>query len=191
MYLKEGRPGRSHYMRCKQKANIWGVVPDEESRGSLPVQELVASVVNVHNILPTSNYCCLLHLGLIYSKETVWPALWCRKQLQSCEAMWQWVHKIRTQQVESLRACFLIKKLNKVLWAHFWGPFWSRMPFHQSYLYISALTHAKMKGHGARPVVVTMMASLTPSIIMVMLSSMCLHLVNFPRPVSLCHDPGS
>ena len=71
MYLKEGRPGRSHYMQCKQKANIWGVVPDEESRGSLPVQELVANVVNVHNVLPTSNYCCLLHLGLIYSKETV------------------------------------------------------------------------------------------------------------------------
>ena len=110
MYLKEGRPGRSHYMQCKQKANIWGVVPDEESRGSLPVKNWWP-VSWMFNVLPTSNYCCLLHLGLIYSKETVWPALWCRKQLQSCETMWQWVHKIRTQQVESLRACFLMKNV--------------------------------------------------------------------------------
>ena len=128
-------------------------------------------------------------------KETVRPALWCRKHLQSREAMCQWVHIIRTQQVEKSKSMLSHENFeNKVLWAHFWGPFWSRILFHQSYLYISALTHAKMKGHGPRPVVVTlwtMMASLPPSIIMVMTSSMCLHLENFPRLVSMCHDSGS
>ena len=105
------REGLADLITCSvNRRQTWHVVPDEESRGSVP---LVASVVNVHNVLPTSNYCCLLHLGLIYSKETVWPALWCRKQLQSCETMWQWVHKIRTQQVESLRACFLMKNVEK------------------------------------------------------------------------------